>query len=362
MLAAPKLADVIIIATQDRDHYAHTIPAIRKGYHVLLEKPISPLLEECVEIREEAKKHNRIVVVCHVLRYTEFFRQIKRIIGSGKIGEVRGVNQIENVAYWHYAHSFVRGNWHNCEETSPMILAKCCHDLDIIQWLLGSKPVTVSSQGSLIHFIKENAPVGSAERCSLGCSIKETCPYNAERFYYGKYNDVPQEMRKSDWILNVICENNPGLQKLKDAMLTSNYGKCVYRCDNNVVDHQVVNIQFENNAYATLTMSAFNKDCYRQIRVFGTKGEIEADDKFNLIKVRIFGQDNEEIIDVGKIAEDLSGHGGGDMRMMNEFLTAVANGVSGEQLSTTIEQSVMSHVMAFAAEKSRLQGGEVLKL
>lgn len=355
-----KIADILIVATQDRDHFSHTIPAIQKGYHILLEKPISPNLEECTKIEAEAKKHNRIVIVCHVLRYTEFFLQIKQIIKSGEIGEVRAINQIENVAYWHYAHSFVRGNWNNSEKTSPMILQKCCHDLDILQWLIGSKPVNISSEGGLEHFKRENAPEGATERCIQDCKAKNECPYNAERFYIEKFKNLPPERIKDDWITNVICEAYPSLERVEKALKYSDYGKCVYMSDNNVVDHQTVNIIFENNAIANLTMSAFTKDCFRQLKVFGTKGEIDADDRFNYVRVKPFNGE-ERIIDVGKICGDLSGHGGGDMQMMKQFLEVVENN-KNETLNSEIEKSVMSHKMAFAAEYSRKNQGKVVDL
>ena len=183
LLAQPKLADAALICTQDRQHVGHAVAALRKGYDVLLEKPVSPDLSELQKIVRVAREENRSVVVCHVLRYTPFFQLIKETIDSGRLGRVVNIQALENVRYWHQAHSFVRGNWRRSEETSPMILAKCCHDLDYLIWLCGSRCEKVSSFGSLIHFKPENAPEGAAARCLDGCRAKENCPYDAEKIY-----------------------------------------------------------------------------------------------------------------------------------------------------------------------------------
>lgn len=360
LLSRDKLADVLIVATQDRDHYLHAVKGLKKGYHILLEKPISPDLWECLEIERIAKEEKRLVTVCHVLRYTQFFRSIKQIIESGKLGMIRGIEQTENVAYWHYAHSFVRGNWNNAKKSSPMILQKCCHDLDILQWLIGSEPVSVSSQGSLNYFTYHNAPSGSTERCVENCSVKDRCPYNAERFYLESYLNSDEDKRKNNWIYNVLCENDTSVAKMERAVKYGKYGKCVFRCDNDVVDHQVCDIIFANGAQATLTMTAFTKDCKRVLRIYGTKGELVGDDLSNIITVKPY-EGNEEVVDVGKIASDLSGHGGGDNKMMEEFLSRVdAKDLSGTDSS--IERSVLSHVLAFAAEASRLADGKTIKI
>ena len=357
MLSAEKLADVMIIATQDKDHYTHAMAALDKGYHLILEKPISPDMGECLAIQRKVKETGRLLAVCHVLRYTAFFREIRRLLNDGAIGTVRGIEQTENVAYWHYAHSFVRGNWRNSDETSPMFLQKCCHDTDILQWLIGAKPVSVSSYGNLGYFKEENAPRGSTYRCIEDCKVKETCPYNAERFYLKAYDSMPEEQRRTNWIFNVLCNNSPSREKMENAMQHSRYGVCAFRCDNNVVDHQTVNILFENGVMATLIMTAYTKDCHRIVRIYGTDGELEADDLNCLIKVRPFIGENYEI-DVTTLTDDLSGHGGGDNKMLEEFLTLVDNGGTNADVSSSIENSVISHLMAFAAEKSRLEGGK----
>ncbi|MFR1785347.1 MAG: Gfo/Idh/MocA family protein [Ruthenibacterium lactatiformans] len=187
LLAQPRLADVMIIATQDRQHVAQALAALDKGYHLVLEKPISPLLDECLALQKKAHEANRVVVVCHVLRYTKFYGTLYELLRGGAIGRIESLDAVENVAYWHYAHSYVRGNWRRAEESSPMILAKSCHDMDIIRWLMGVPCESVSSYGSLDWFRAENAPDGSADRCLSGCACKEGCPYDAEKVYI--FND-----------------------------------------------------------------------------------------------------------------------------------------------------------------------------
>ena len=363
LFAAEKTADVMIVATQDRDHVNHAVAALEKGYHILLEKPIALTLSECLRLEREAKKYNRKVVVCHVLRYTAYFRKIKELIDGGALGRLIGIEHTENVAYWHYAHSFIRGNWHDSNTTSPMILQKCCHDMDILQWLAGSAPVRIGSFGSLRYFRRENAPEGSTLRCVEGCKVKRDCPFNAERFYLEAYRKASEEERKANWMFNVLTGNHPSLEGIRRAMYESDYGKCVFRCDNNVVDHQVAEIEFENGVLATLTMSAYTKDCFRKTIVYGTDAELRADDLNNVITVRRFlDGTQEEKIDVNRLSDDFSGHGGGDNRMLEEVLTSVPGGRSDEEVASALNKSLISHVMCFAAEKSRLHGGEVVEL
>ena len=242
-----------------------------------------------------------------------------------------------------------------------MILQKCCHDFDIIQWLLEKTPVSVSSRGGLKYFVAENAPDGSTERCMENCSVKGKCPYNAERFYLAAYEKMSEAERRSNWIFNVLCNNSPSYERMKAALRDSDYGKCAFRCDNNVVDHQVTTVNFEDGTLATLTMTAFTKDCKRVVRIYGTEGELTADDFSNVITLRPFTGEDERI-DVTKLTDDLSGHGGGDNRLMEEFLTLIDGGDFSKNVSSGIEKSVMSHMMAFAAEESRLKNGETIDL
>ena len=355
--ARPRMADAVLICTQDSQHYAYACQAIDLGYSILLEKPISPSVRECLDLQRRAEEKGTQIMVCHVMRYTKFYRKLKELIDSGVIGDVVHVTHTENVAYWHYAHSYVRGNWRRAEESSPMILAKSCHDMDIIRWLMGVPCESVSSYGSLDWFRAENAPDGSADRCLSGCACKEGCPYDAEKIYI--FNDKSGIRSGNDeWPCSVLV-NKPTEEKLYDALRTGPYGRCVYRCDNDVVDHQVVSMRFAGGATATFTMSAFTAKCYRTIKVMGTMGEIEGDMDANVLYLRKFGQP-EQVLDLGTIPDRFAGHGGGDALMMDYVCELIAAG--GAEGLTSVDASVESHVMALAAEHSRTHGGSAVEL
>ena len=355
--ARPRMADAVLICTQDSQHYAYACQAIDLGYSILLEKPISPSVREGLDLQRRAEEKGTQIMVCHVMRYTKFYRKLKELIDSGVIGDVVHVTHTENVAYWHYAHSYVRGNWHKTADSSPMILAKSCHDMDIIRWLMGVPCESVSSYGSLDWFRAENAPDGSADRCLSGCACKEGCPYDAEKIYI--FNDKSGIRSGNDeWPCSVLV-NKPTEEKLYDALRTGPYGRCVYRCDNDVVDHQVVSMRFAGGATATFTMSAFTAKCYRSIKVMGTMGEIEGDMDANVLYLRKFGQP-EQVLDLGTIPDRFAGHGGGDALMMDYVCELIAAG--GAEGLTSVDASVESHVMALAAEHSRTHGGSAVEL
>ena len=355
LLAQNKLADVLFIATQDRQHIAHALAALEKGYDILLEKPIATTPEDCVAIRDRALQTGRHVVVCHVLRYTEFFNCIKRAIDGGDIGEVVTVQAIENVGFWHQAHSFVRGNWRNSTTTSPMILQKCCHDFDIIGYLIGKRCQSVSSVGSLSFFDRAHAPAGSTERC-CDCPHRSTCAYSAYKIYFDN-PEIGYRAGNRSWPCNILAEH-PTPDALDEAIRTGPYGRCVFRCDNNVVDHQITNLSFEGGVTAQLTMTGFTAYNSREMKVMGTKGEIVADQRKNLVEVRPFGG-TATVYDITKLTDDLSGHGGGDNRMLTLLFDTLERGGANP---STVEHSVQSHLMAFAAERSRLRDGERVAL
>ncbi len=353
MLAQPRLADVMLICTPDRCHYAEAKEALLKDYDLLLEKPIAPFADQCIELRDLAVARGRRVAVCHVLRYTPFYQKIKQLIDSGVIGEVMNIQALEQVCYWHQAHSFVRGNWRNEGLSSCMILQKCCHDMDIILWLTGKHCERVSSFGSLSLFKEENAPKGSAARC-VDCAV-EDCPYNSVKFYLERYR-----IAGDDWPQNVVAFE-PTEEKLMEALRTGPYGRCVYRCDNDVVDHQVVNLELEGGATVNFTMTAFTAHGGRTMRVGGTMGELYCDMKAEEIRVMRYGQED-EIIDVRKLANDFSGHGGGDTRLVREFLELMRGEIGISGTLTSIERSVESHLVALAAEESRREHGKAIAL
>ncbi len=350
LLSREKLADVLIIATQDRQHCAHALKALALGYDILLEKPVAVTAEDCLAIRDAARKANRMVAICHVLEYTAFYRKIKEIIKSGAIGEPVTLQAIENVGYWHQAHSFVRGNWRNDEIESPMILQKCCHDFDILSWLLDRRCVSLSSFGSLKYFKPENAPKGSGERCTE-CKYSEECPYSALKIYFD--SEIGYRKGNRGWPCDVLAEN-PTEETLLEAIKTGPYGRCVFRCDNNVVDHQVVNMQMEDDITVSFTMTGFTAQNYRHLKVMGTLGEIVADQGKNLVTVTPFGGES-TVYDITKLTDDLSGHGGGDNRMMSEMFDALEKNAG---VSSSVENAIASHLVAFAAERSRKLGGE----
>lgn len=358
MLAMPKLADAMLVCTQDRQHVPHAVEALKKGYDVMMEKPISPKLEDLQEITKVSRENGRRVVVCHVLRYTPFFQTIKKTIDSGVLGEIVSIQALENVRYWHQVHSFVRGNWRREEDTSPMILAKCCHDLDYLVWLCGKKCERVSSYGSLMYFKKSNAPEGAVLRCTQGCKAKESCPYDAEKIYLTN-KDTGILCGNVEWPIDVLAEN-PTEEKIRHAIETGPYGRCVFHCDNDVVDHQIVNMQMEGGASLSLTMSAFTSIGGRTIKVMGTLGDLWGDMHENKIRIGVFGKEP-QVIDLGKEEKDFAGHGGGDRLLMEQFVDLM-QGKEPDGTITTLETSVESHLVALAAEKSRLENGESIEI
>lgn len=344
LLNEKRLADTALICTQDRMHFEPTLRALEIGYHVLLEKPMAVAPEHCIEMGEYAKKHQRIFSICHVLRFTSFFSTIKKLLDEGRIGRLISIQHNENTSFWHQAHSYVRGNWRNSDLASPMILAKSCHDMDILLWLAGSDCVKISSFGSLTHFKSECAPPGAPERCLDGCPAGDECMYNAAKLYLTE---------NTDWPTSVISVETSMEARIK-ALEEGPYGRCVYRCDNNVVDHQVVNMEFANEVTAVFTMCAFTNDNNRTIKLMGTKGEIRgAIDKYE-IEVTDFSSQRKDIIYL-KEMNSKAGHHGGDEALTRDFVRLVQrNGVTEGLTSANI--SVQSHLMAFAAEKSRLEG------
>lgn len=359
LLAAPRLADAAFVCTQDRRHAEHCIPAMEKGYHILLEKPVSPSAEECTMIRDTAHKTGRLVVVCHVLRYTPFYRYIKKLIEDGTVGEITTIQASENVGYYHQAHSFVRGNWRNSEETSPMILAKCCHDLDILLWLAQSKPLYVSSFGSRKIFTKDHEPAGCTDYCLGGCKAKTDCIFDAEKIYITDPKTGIAHGIK-DWSLNIFSLN-PTVESVREYLKTGQYGRCVYRCDNNVVDHQVLTMELENKATIAFTLSGLTSDCFRTIKVMGSAGEIEGRTDTQQITWCRFGE-KARTVDVRTLAEDFSGHDGGDNAMLDDLCSVLQDDSFSAKNkralpSSIIDASLLSHYAAFAAEESRRKGG-----
>lgn len=346
-------ADVLIIATQDAEHFRQCKKAFELGYDVLLEKPISDKKNECEQLLEIQKKHKNKVMVCHVLRYSVGYQKAFELISKGKIGKLVALDWIEYVGYLRQAHSYVRGNWRNSEFSAPMILAKSCHDLDLIQHFVGSRCNTVSSVGDLSFFKPECAPPGAAKRCTE-CEHIDKCPYSAKRIYIDRWYEAgcPDDIVP----YNVIAHPPATEDKLKAAIKDGPYGRCVFYCDNNVVDHQMVQMVFENGVKASFTMMAFSSDDGRKVSFFGTLGEIKLDEKSLIL--RRFGE-KEEKISLSSLVSPCCSHAGGDVSMI-KALYDLLEGKKCE--STSLEESMESHFIGIAAEKSRLSGGKAIKV
>lgn len=340
-------ADGVIIATQDALHKEPAVAFAGKGCHILLEKPMAPTEQDCREIVQAAEDAGVIFAVCHVLRYTDYTIKLKEIIDSGAIGEVVCMQHLEPVGMWHQAHSFVRGNWRREDESSFMLLAKSCHDLDWIRYIMGSECKKVSSFGSLYYFRKEHKPEGAGSRC-LDCAIEADCPYSAKRFYMRAL-----ECGEIDWPIRVIT-SDPTEEGVLDALRTGPYGRCVWECDNDVVDNQVVNMEFEGGKTVSFAMTAFNEGGHRKTHIFGTVGEIYGDGS----KIEVYTlKDNAWAAYETEAPEAgiLGGHGGGDYNIMKHFVSALAETDPSKILSGPSE-SLETHLMAFAGEKSRRTG------
>jgi len=341
LYALGQIADVMINCTLDRLHADSTLPAIEMGYDVLLEKPMANTLEGNLRLVQAAEQHGRLMMICHVLRYTSFFSTLHDILASGRLGRIITVEHRENVVYWHMAHSFVRGNWRNSQMESPMILAKCCHDLDILFWNMG--PVAkLSSFGSLIHYRSENAPDGAPVRCTDGCPVADECPWYAPRLYLREH---------TGWPVSVISEDT-SLEARRHALETGPYGRCVYRCDNDVVDNQTVNMEFESGATGVMTMHGHSYEEGRTMRYDGTRATLRGKFGHSGDVIEIHDHLTGEVETISPRA-GLSGHGGGDEGIMRAFVSAVRDSTDAQN---TAREALESHIMAFAAEQARVEG------
>ena len=342
----PKFADAIIITMPDNLHYEPCLKALELGYDVLLEKPMAQTAQQCRDILAATRKTGRIVAVCHVLRYAPYFIKMKQLIGEGAIGELVSIQHMEPIQHIHMSHSYVRGNWHDSKQTTPIILAKSCHDLDILRWMIGKPSKSIAAMGDLKWFRKENAPEGSTDRCMNGCSVEATCPYSAMKIYY----------RERGWlyVFDLPDEKDKQGEAILEYLRTTNYGRCVYRMENDQPDHYITSIQFEDQITASFSMEAFTAYDGRRTRVMGSMGDMVGD----MTELTIADFRTGKTITLVPKGEDVansknSGHGGGDWLLMRDFVTAVAN-QDPKYLTSTIDQSIESHLMGFAAEESRL--------
>jgi len=407
LVELPQFGQAAFICTQDQLHTAPTLAALHAGYDVLLEKPMATTAEECRQLVDVAEETGRQLHICHVLRFTKHFTKMREIIQSGELGEIVNVSYRENVSWWHMAHSFVRGNWCKKENSAPMILAKCCHDLDILIWMMGQTCEHLSSVGNLMHYRPANAPEGAPKYCLDGCPAENTCPYYAPFIYvdllplWRNYADtangfprlaaraqerapgfikalssvVPMLQTMSEyrgWPRSVISQD-PTPENLMEALREGPYGRCVYHCDNDVVDHQVVNMLFDapgGGASVTLTMHGHSHVEGRFTRIQGSRAELQAGFGYGGSWIEVNDHRSDRRMRYDTSASTNSGHGGGDDRLMTAFLNSLHEnemrlsqhtfGESASHLSTA-RQSLESHLMAFAAEEARI-GQTVVKM
>lgn len=337
-----KMADAVFLCTPDDRHYEPAMAAMACGYDILLEKPIAQTWEQCAAIAGRARELNRIVGVCHVLRYHPYFIKFREIIASGILGEMISVNHVEAVGIDRMTHAFVRGLWSKENESNPMILSKSCHDLDLLVWLTGKKCRRVSSYGSLKWFRESNAPAGSTARCTDGCRVEKECPYSALNLYY----------RQKRWLRHFdLPEGTAEDETILDELRTGPYGRCVYRCDNDVVDHQVVSMWMDDEVTVNFSMDAFTREPCRRTHVMFSGGELFGDEK--TLTVRYFTPGKEdELFDFSSYAGECNFHGGADLHLVADFINAVQRG-TGSGLLTNIASSLESHRIAFEIEKAR---------
>lgn len=360
LLLQPPLAPVAVIATQDRDHVECAVALMAHGYDLLLEKPMDVTAEGCRRLVAAAREHGRLVIVAHTMRYTPYFRLLKRLCQARVVGQVATVRHFEPVNYWHQAHSFVRGHWRNSQQAAPMILAKSCHDLDLVCWLLDQTPTRVASFGNLLHFKPENRPAEATDRC-LDCPLAAAqCPYSASRFYLGL-----MAQGQTGWPLDVLTDDLTPAGVTR-ALREGPWGRCVYACDNDVVDHQVVAMEFASGVSATFTMTAFTDARFRETEILGSHGQLKGDGlRLNFLPFAVPPPDSDWMADAEKQADgsflwDVSnvptdGHNGGDHGLM-EFLYACCQDRAAALQLPLPEEALRGHLLCFHAEQARLEG------
>jgi predicted dehydrogenase len=360
LLAKGQMGEAAIITTQDQMHVEPAVAAMARGYDVLLEKPMAHTLAGCVRLVQESERMGRVLQICHVLRYAPFWRQLHEILAAGVLGDIITVEHRENVAYWHMAHSFVRGNWRNKALSSPMILAKCCHDLDVLVWNLPGRVKRLSSVGSLLHYRAESVGPEIPSRCVDNCPIEPQCPFSAIGIYLDYERTFPDARKgmaaegidpeaPDRWPFNVISPDRSRAGRLR-AIQEGLYGRCVYRCDNDVVDHQSVLLELENGASVNMIMHGHSNQEHRSMRYDGTRATLRARAlEPGEIEINYHGGKTERIlVDSGAV-----GHGGGDEGIMADFVQVLRGEIAP---LTTARVSLESHLLAFAAEEARLRG------
>ena len=345
LVDGPRRADVAVIATQDRDHVDAAEALAAAGYHLLLEKPMAPDVEGCRRIVAAVERAGVLLAVAHVLRYTPYGRAVQEVIDEGRIGDLVSIQHLEPIGWWHFAHSYVRGSWRREDESSPMLLAKACHDLDLLRAWAGRPARAVSSFGGLEHFTAANRPEGAADRCG-DCGVEPDCPYSATRLYLGML-----DAGWRGWPVDVVA-HEPTVETVTEALRTGPYGRCAYACDNDVADHQVVSVDFAGGLTAAFTATAFTTLGPRRTVLFGTRGQLVGDGQ--TLRVSDFTTSTTERIDPGAARVDgvADMHGGGDTALVDAVVEAVSTGDPSAILSGPAE-TLESHLLVFAAEEAR---------
>lgn len=342
-LAAPRFGDLVFICTPDPTHYSLCEAVSALGYDILLEKPIATNLADCLALLEVQATHGNRIFVAHVLRYSPFFRTVKRIIDGGELGRIRNLRLSENVGHWHFAHSYVRGSWRRRDLSAPVILTKSSHDLDIIYWLVGLRVRSVNSVGTLSYFTAPNAPEGAAGRC-VDCRYQDDCLYSATRFYLNE---------KREWPFDVIAPPPDTLEMRREAVETGPYGRCVWHCDNDVCDTQTVTLEFVDGVHATFELQALTADNTRQLRILFDRAELTGDLHRGVLEINHFtGHKDELRVEPVPIPEAEDSHGGGDLQLLHTLHSHLQEGAETEVM-TSLKSSVPSHVLAFLADESR---------
>lgn len=357
LAAVPRLADAVINGTMDRQHVPTSLALLKAGYHILLEKPFAINEEEMWELVAAARKYDRTVMICHVLRYAPFYAQIRKLVLDGVIGDIQNIQTVEHVSYHHMSVAFVRGKWNNKDVCgSSMLMSKCCHDLDLIAWMKsGIRPRYVSSLGGLTYFRPERAPEGAGTRCLVDCPIEEECEYSARKIYLNHPN------RWSFYVWDSLEHiENPTIEQKEESLRTTNpHGRCVWKCDNNVVDHQSVVIEFEDGSTATHNMIGGTARPSRSIHILGTRGEIQGVLEDSRYVIRHFDsrpghEYSEKVVDLnitGDMHGAYGGHGGGDLRLVEDFVRTL-RGEPPSISCTSLEDSVAGHLIGFRADKA----------
>lgn len=364
LLAQPRLADVVIIAVMDREHVGAAVAAMKNGYHVLLEKPMATTLEDCELIERTQRETSRTLLVCHVLRYHLVNQKVKELLTSGAIGKIVGIDHVESLDPVFFASMFVRGQWNNENTSTFFLMAKCCHDIDLISWFAGERCERVSSFGSLSYFTKSSEPAGATDRCTQGCQAEPTCPFSALKIHmhgvtgYNRsiqYPDAAHDV-DADRVYNSSLGCGNSREEILEALETSSYGRCVYRSDNTAVDRQVVSLEYANGIVANFMVTAFNASVNQRVtRIYGTGGVITCDYKGNWVEVKKFPANTFERIDLPSIR---AGHGGADKLIVQGLYKALSEETPDPL--TSAQKSLETHRIIFAAERARREGRVVV--